>query len=172
MQTILVFANCGQLGQVGDIGWWVNREWALNKFLSPEDEDLQCCNLKFSVLEQQKEHSHQTMSKLVFQKHEPYSCSKINLRPGRHIFVTFCTLKCMMVHVYIWFNFSLSVGHCPSSFIQTGHSVQFVGLSSDDLTLSVCYEKENQTVMVLYDVPTIGSSVSTNGDGFNSNKIH
>lgn len=63
------------------------------------------------------------------------------------------------------------MGHCPSSFIQTGHSVRFVGLSSDDLTLSVCYEKENQTVMVLYDVPTLGSSVSTNGDDLNAKSI-
>lgn len=65
-------------------------------------------------------------------------------------------------HIIFLSNFSLSVGHCPSSFIQTGHPVQFVGLSSDDLTLSVCYENGTQTVMVLYDVPTLGSSVSTN----------
>ena len=65
------------------------------------------------------------------------------------------------------------MGHCPSSFIQVGHSVRFVGLSSDDLTLSVCYEKENQTVMVLYDVPTLGSSVSTKlyDDDFNTKSI-
>ena len=146
-------------------GWIGNEHWT----------NFSLLKMKVSIAvvpKQQKEHSHQTMSKLVFQEHEPYSCSKINLRPGRPIFVAFCTLKCMILHVYIWFNFSLSVGHCPSSFIQIGHSVRFVGLSSDDLTLSVCCEKENETVMMLYDVPTIGSSVSTNGDGFNTNKTH
>lgn len=55
----------------------------------------------------------------------------------------------------------LSVAHCPSSFIEIGHSVQFVGLSSDDLTLSVCYENGNQTVMGLFDVPTFASPVSS-----------
>ena len=56
---------------------------------------------------------------------------------------------------------SLSVGQCnPSSFIEIGHSVRFVGITSDDLTLSVCYENGNHTVMGLFDVPTLGSSVS------------
>ena len=106
------------------------------------------------------------MPKPVLQEHKPYSFAKINLRPGGYIFCgNFCGIFCG-TSICIWSNFSLSVGHCPSSFIQIGHSMRFVGLSSDDLTLSVCCEKENQTVMVLYDVPTLGSSVSTNGDAW------
>ena len=41
-----------------------------------------------------------------------------------------------------------------------GNPVQFVCLSGNDLTLSVCYAKENATVMAFFDVPTLGSSVS------------
>ena len=44
--------------------------------------------------------------------------------------------------------------------IEIGHSVQLVGLSGDDLTLSVCYENGNKTVMALFDVPTLGNTVS------------
>jgi len=41
-----------------------------------------------------------------------------------------------------------------------GNPVQFVCLSGNGLTLSVCYTKENATVMAFFDVPTLGSSVS------------
>ena len=58
-----------------------------------------------------------------------------------------------------YFLLYLSVATCPSTFKEIGHSVQFVGLSSDDLTLSVCYVNGNQTLLNLYDVPTLGSSV-------------
>ncbi|XP_022793555.1 nuclear pore complex protein Nup214-like isoform X3 [Stylophora pistillata] len=54
------------------------------------------------------------------------------------------------------------VAHCPSTFEEIGHPVQLMGLSNDDLTLSVCYVKKNQTVMNLYDVPTLGSSNTSN----------
>lgn len=50
------------------------------------------------------------------------------------------------------------VSHCPSSFVDLGNPVQFVCLSGNDLTLSVCYTKENATVMAFFDVPTLGSS--------------
>ncbi|XP_044180329.1 nuclear pore complex protein Nup214-like isoform X4 [Acropora millepora] len=50
------------------------------------------------------------------------------------------------------------VSHCPSSFVDLGSPVQFVCLSGNDLTLSVCYTKENATVMAFFDVPTLGSS--------------
>ena len=101
------------------------------------------------------------MSKPVLQaltlcKHKPYSEIKVKHQEGPY----FCpadTYDTTCIHVYL---ISLSVGHCPSSFIQFGHSVQFVGLSSDDLTLSVCYVNGNQTAMMLYDVPTLASSVS------------
>ena len=61
-----------------------------------------------------------------------------------------------------WFSYSfdISVSHCPSSFVDLGNPVQFVCLSGNDLTLSVCYTKENATVMAFFDVPTLGSSVS------------
>ena len=73
------------------------------------------------------------------------------------------TIHCLIDNtLYFLSNFSLSVGHCPSSFIQIGHPVQFVGLSSDNLILSVCYKNGDQTVMVLYDVTTLGGSVSAN----------
>ena len=52
------------------------------------------------------------------------------------------------------------VQHCKSSFIEIGHSVRFVGLSGDHLTLSVCYENGNKKVMALFDVPTLWSTVS------------
>lgn len=61
-----------------------------------------------------------------------------------------------------YFLLYLSVATCPSTFKEIGHSVQFVGLSSDDLTLSVCYVNGNQTLLNLYDVPTLGSSVCCN----------
>lgn len=61
-----------------------------------------------------------------------------------------------------YFLLYLSVATCPSTFKEIGHSVQFVGLSSDDLTLSVCYVNGNKTLLNLYDVPTLGSSVCCN----------
>lgn len=59
-----------------------------------------------------------------------------------------------------WSFFSIPVAHCPSSFVEIGHSVQFVALTCDELTLSVCYENGNHSVMALFDVPTLASSVS------------
>ena len=44
--------------------------------------------------------------------------------------------------------------------MEIGHSVRFVGLSGDHLTLSVCYENGNNKVMALFDVPTLWSTVS------------
>ena len=57
-----------------------------------------------------------------------------------------------------------SVSHCPSSFVQLDNPVQFLCLSGDDLTLSVCYKKGNDTIMALFDVPTFGSTVSCFGN--------
>ena len=62
--------------------------------------------------------------------------------------------------VFLQYLFDISVSHCPSSFVDLGNPVQFVCLSGNDLTLSVCYTKENATVMAFFDVPTLGSSVS------------
>lgn len=56
--------------------------------------------------------------------------------------------------------FDISVPHCPSSFVDLGNPVLSVCLSGNDLTLSVCYTKENATVMAFFDVPTLGSTVS------------
>ena len=41
-----------------------------------------------------------------------------------------------------------------------GDPVQFLCLSGNDLTLSVCYKKKGiGTIMALFDVPTLGSNV-------------
>ncbi|EDO27350.1 predicted protein, partial [Nematostella vectensis] len=44
----------------------------------------------------------------------------------------------------------------PSVLVPVNHAVRHVGLSSDDLNLSVCYENAAaEIVMRLYDVPTL-----------------
>lgn len=88
--------------------------------------------------------------------------------PNLHIRGIFDMLECcydvilqgsICLTVIGYFLLYLSVATCPSTFKEIGHSVQFVGLSSDDLILSVCYVNGNQTLLNLYDVPTLGSSV-------------
>ena len=63
-------------------------------------------------------------------------------------------------------NFIFNVFSFTLSFIlvQLDNPVQFLCLSGDDLTLSVCYKKGNDTIMALFDVPTFGSTVSCFGN--------
>ena len=47
-------------------------------------------------------------------------------------------------------NLVFSVSPCPSPFVELPNRVQFLCLSGDDLTLSVCYKKGNFTTMALF----------------------
>ena len=47
------------------------------------------------------------------------------------------------------------MANCPSALKEISHPVQFVGLSSDDVTLPLCYVDGDQTVIYLYNIPTL-----------------
>ena len=47
-------------------------------------------------------------------------------------------------------NLVFSVSPCPPPFVELPNRVQFLCLSGDDLTLSVCYKKGNFTTMALF----------------------
>ena len=51
------------------------------------------------------------------------------------------------------------MANCPSALKEISHPVQFVGLSSDDVTLPVCYVDGDQTVIYFYNIPILESSV-------------
>ncbi|EDO31224.1 predicted protein, partial [Nematostella vectensis] len=66
--------------------------------------------------------------------------------------------------IYLIVTVLIPVTEFPSVLVPVNHAVRHVGLSSDDLNLSVCYENAAaEIVMRLYDVPTLCQQVAWNG---------
>ncbi|KXJ23030.1 Nuclear pore complex protein Nup214 [Exaiptasia diaphana] len=51
----------------------------------------------------------------------------------------------------------------PSMYIDIGHLVCHIAISSDDVTLSVCYEHGDRLVLRVYDIPTLALQGSLQG---------
>ncbi|XP_031565035.1 nuclear pore complex protein Nup214-like isoform X2 [Actinia tenebrosa] len=58
-------------------------------------------------------------------------------------------------------NINAVVSEYPSIYIEIGEAVRHVGLSCDNITLSVCYEKGNNVMFRVYDIPTICSQTGS-----------